>query len=113
MPSSVLLAVHPELAVLLAFDGMFAIAGHALLARDPNGATPLQRSDFLAEALLQHFDATPSTIALFRQALHADDKPVAAISHPRVPTRQPGRDSRVAVRLGRRSLAARGPRGGI
>jgi len=77
MPSSVLLAVHPELGVLLALDGMLEIAGHALLARDPGGAMPSQRADFLAEALLQHFDAMRSTIALFRQALHADDKQIA------------------------------------
>lgn len=77
MPSSVLLAVHPELALLLALDGMLEIAGHALLARDPRGATPSQRSDFLAEALLQHFDAIRATIALFRQALHADDTQLA------------------------------------
>lgn len=78
MPSSVLLAVHPELAVLLALDGMLEIAGHALLARDPGLAPPSRRSDFLAESLLQHFDAMRSTIALFRQALHADDRQLAA-----------------------------------
>lgn len=77
MPSSVLLAVHPELAVLLALDRMLELAGHSLLARDPGAAPPTQRSDFLAEALLQHFDAMRSTIALFRQALHADDTQLA------------------------------------